>query len=220
MRLSCRGVWMGISPQQFYDADENTEKPTRPEPRHVPRNTLPNANQARCTAQRAFSLVTKRRNQYEKQTQNKAGIVAAAGGRTGRFPMLAQRCPPFAEDALPRRRQPKRSPSKLPKRTPRHQTLCRLPRIFYNDLPDAPTGSYLGSMGLPVATGETKIGISAWVSDLYDGVDAHMDADALNADENTVTIGKTPRYRLCHCSTAGAGRIPGRRCGIRNHTAG
>ena len=47
-------------------------------------------------------------------------------------------------------------------------------------------------MGLPVATGETKIGISAWVSDLYDGVDAHMDADALNADENTVTIGKTP----------------------------
>ena len=63
---------------------------------------------------------------------------------------------------------------------------------LYNDLPDAPTGSYLGSMGLPVATGETKIGISAWVSDLYDGVDAHMDADALNADENTVTIGKTP----------------------------
>ncbi len=47
-------------------------------------------------------------------------------------------------------------------------------------------------MGLPVATGETKIGISAWVSDLYDGVDAHMDADALNADENAVTIGKTP----------------------------
>ena len=47
-------------------------------------------------------------------------------------------------------------------------------------------------MGLPVATGETKIGISAWVSDLYDGVDAHMDADALNADENTATIGKTP----------------------------
>ena len=43
-----------------------------------------------------------------------------------------------------------------------------------------------------MATGETKIGISAWVSDLYDGVDAHMDADALNADENTVTIGKTP----------------------------
>ena len=70
--------------------------------------------------------------------------------------------------------------------------LLQITENLYNDLPDAPTGSYLGSMGLPVATGETKIGISAWVSDLYDGVDAHMDADALNADENTATIGKTP----------------------------
>ena len=70
--------------------------------------------------------------------------------------------------------------------------LVQITENLYNDLPDAPTGSYLGNMGLPVATGETKIGISAWVSDLYDGVDAHMDADALNADENTVTIGKTP----------------------------
>lgn len=70
--------------------------------------------------------------------------------------------------------------------------LSQITENLYADLPDAPTGSYLGSMGLPVATGETKIGISAWVSDLYDGVDAHMDADALNADENTVTIGKTP----------------------------
>ena len=70
--------------------------------------------------------------------------------------------------------------------------LSQITENLYNDLPDAPTGSYLGSMGLPVATGETKIGISAWVSDLYDGVDAHMDADALNADENTVSIGKTP----------------------------
>ncbi|MFR2264469.1 MAG: hypothetical protein ACLS5S_11860, partial [Faecalibacterium sp.] len=70
--------------------------------------------------------------------------------------------------------------------------LSQITENLYDDLPDAPTGSYLGSMGLPVATGETKIGISAWVSDLYDGVDAHMDADALNADENTVTIGKTP----------------------------
>ena len=70
--------------------------------------------------------------------------------------------------------------------------LSQITENLYNDLPDAPTGSYLGSMGLPVATGETKIGNSAWVSDLYDGVDAHMDADALNADENTVTIGKIP----------------------------
>ena len=38
---------------------KNTEKPTRPEPRPVQRNTLPNANQARCTPQRAFSFATK-----------------------------------------------------------------------------------------------------------------------------------------------------------------
>lgn len=49
----------GISPQQFYDADENTEKPTRQEPRRSLRNTFPNANQARCTPQRAFSFATK-----------------------------------------------------------------------------------------------------------------------------------------------------------------
>ena len=68
--------------------------------------------------------------------------------------------------------------------------LAQIAENLYNDLPDALTGSYLGSMGLPVATGETKISISAWVSDLYDGMDAHMDADALNADETTITVGK------------------------------
>lgn len=49
--------------------------------------------------------------------------------------------------------------------------ISQITENLYNDLPDAPTGSYLGSMGLPVATGETKISISAWVSDLYDGAD-------------------------------------------------
>ena len=33
---------------------------------------------------------------------------------------------------------------------------------LYTDLPNAPIGSYIGSEGLPVATGETKIGISEW----------------------------------------------------------
>ena len=33
---------------------------------------------------------------------------------------------------------------------------------LYADLPDAPIGSYIGSEGLPVATGHTKIGISEW----------------------------------------------------------
>ena len=70
--------------------------------------------------------------------------------------------------------------------------ISQITENLYNDLPDAPTGSYLGSMGLPVATGETKISISAWVSDLYDGTDAHIDADAFNEDETTITIGKNP----------------------------
>ena len=33
---------------------------------------------------------------------------------------------------------------------------------LYTDLPDAPVGSYIGSEGLPVATGNTKIGISEY----------------------------------------------------------
>ena len=70
--------------------------------------------------------------------------------------------------------------------------ISQITENLYNDLPDAPTGSYLGSMALPVATGETKISISAWASDLYEGTDAHIDADALNEDETTITIGKNP----------------------------
>ena len=100
--------------------------------------------------------------------------------------------PAFAEDAAA---TPETASAATPESAEANVPTPNLSQItenLYNDLPDAPTGSYLGSMGLPVATGETKIGISAWVSDLYDGVDAHMDADALNADENTVTIGKTP----------------------------
>ena len=100
--------------------------------------------------------------------------------------------PAFAEDAPA---TPENAEAVTPETAEADTTAPNLVQItenLYNDLPDAPTGSYLGNMGLPVAIGETKIGISAWVSDLYDGVDAHMDADALNADENTVTIGKTP----------------------------
>ena len=105
---------------------------------------------------------------------------------------LGAALPAFAEDApatpeTASAATPESAEANVP--TP---NLSQITENLYNDLPDAPTGSYLGSMGLPVATGETKIGISAWVSDLYDGVDAHMDADALNAEENTVTIGKTP----------------------------
>ena len=51
--------------------------------------------------------------------------------------------------------------------------LGEITEMLYDDLPDAPTGSYIGSMGLPIATGQTRISVSEWVTDLYDGVDAH-----------------------------------------------
>lgn len=67
-------------------------------------------------------------------------------------------------------------------------SLEEIAQILYADLPDAPTGSYIGSYGLPIATGETRISISEWVTDLYDGVDAHIDAAALHADGEIITV--------------------------------
>ena len=59
--------------------------------------------------------------------------------------------------------------------------------VLYTDLPDAPTGSYMGSQGLPVATGETKIGISAWLNDqLEESADSYLSADTLNSDDLTM----------------------------------
>lgn len=59
--------------------------------------------------------------------------------------------------------------------------------VLYTDLPDAPTGSYMGSQGLPVATGETKIGISAWPNDqLEENTDSYLSADTLNGDDLTM----------------------------------
>lgn len=59
--------------------------------------------------------------------------------------------------------------------------------VLYTDLPDTPTGSYMGSQGLPVATGETKIGISAWPNDqLEENTDSYLSADALNSDDLTM----------------------------------
>ena len=91
---------------------------------------------------------------------------------------LGAALPAFAEDAAA---TPETASAATPETAEANVPTPNLSQItenLYDDLPDAPTGSYLGSMGLPVATGETKIGISAWVSDLYDGVDAHMDASA------------------------------------------
>lgn len=61
--------------------------------------------------------------------------------------------------------------------------------VLYTDLPDAPTGSYMGSQGLPVATGETKIGISAWPNDqLEESTDSYLSADTLNGDDLTMMV--------------------------------
>ena len=70
--------------------------------------------------------------------------------------------------------------------------LGKITEMLYDDLPDAPTGSYIGSMGLPIATGQTRISVSEWVTDLYDGVDAHIDAEALHADDLVITVGREP----------------------------
>ena len=63
--------------------------------------------------------------------------------------------------------------------------------VLYGDLPDAPTGSYIGEYGLPVATGNTKISISAWEHDLLDASSkGRLDADALNETNAVMTVAK------------------------------
>lgn len=58
---------------------------------------------------------------------------------------------------------------------------------LYTDLPDAPNGSYIGSTGLPVATGETKIGISEWPeSQLEETSGSYLTAAALDNDGLTM----------------------------------
>ena len=59
---------------------------------------------------------------------------------------------------------------------------------LYTDLSDAPIGSYIGSEGLPVATGNTKIGISAWPeSQLEENSGSYLTAAALDNDGLTMT---------------------------------
>ena len=59
--------------------------------------------------------------------------------------------------------------------------------VLYADLPDAPAGSYIGSEGLPVATGQTKIGLSLWADGQLEQ-DSHLDPDALNSGDKIVTV--------------------------------
>ena len=59
--------------------------------------------------------------------------------------------------------------------------------VLYADLPDAPAGSYIGSEGLSVATGQTKISLSLWADGQLEQ-DSHLDPDALNSGDKTVTV--------------------------------
>ena len=68
--------------------------------------------------------------------------------------------------------------------------LDEIHQMLYGDFPDAPTDSYMGSYGLPVATGDTKIGISLWNDDQTSAESGYMDADALNSNGQTVTVSR------------------------------
>lgn len=59
---------------------------------------------------------------------------------------------------------------------------------LYSDLPDEPTGYYIGSYGLPVATGDTKVSISGWNEELMVDNAGRFDVDALNAGSSTINV--------------------------------
>ena len=74
---------------------------------------------------------------------------------------------------------------------PAAPSLDEITTMLYSDLPDAPTGYYMGEYGLPVGTGDAKISISAWKDDLLDE-DSHgrLDATALNDGDATMAVAR------------------------------
>ena len=88
---------------------------------------------------------------------------------------LGAALPTFAEDAA------------ATPETAQTATLDPDAAVLYADLPDAPAGSYIGSEGLPVATGQTKISLSLWADGQLEQ-DSHLDPDALNSGDKTVTV--------------------------------
>ena len=88
---------------------------------------------------------------------------------------LGAALPAFAEDAA------------ATPETAQTATLDPDAAVLYADLPDAPAGSYIGSEGLPVATGQTKIGLSLWADGQLEQ-DSYLDPDALNSGDKTVTV--------------------------------
>ena len=72
-------------------------------------------------------------------------------------------------------------------------SLDEITTMLYSDLPDAPTGYYIGEYGLPVGTGQTKISLSAWQDELLDeSSQGRLDADALNTDTSAMAVAKQP----------------------------
>ena len=88
---------------------------------------------------------------------------------------LGAALPAFAEDAA------------ATPETAQTATLDPDAAVLYADLPDAPAGSYIGSEGLPVATGQTKISLSLWADGQLEK-DSRLDPDALNSGDKTVTV--------------------------------
>ena len=88
---------------------------------------------------------------------------------------LGAALPAFAEDAA------------ATPETAQTATLDPDAAILYADLPDAPAASYIGSEGLPVATGQTKISLSLWADGQLEQ-DSHLDPDALNSGDKTMTV--------------------------------
>lgn len=64
--------------------------------------------------------------------------------------------------------------------------------ILFEDMPDAPTGSYIGSRGLPVATGETKFSISPWNSTVFQNEKGRFDESPLDKNNISVSVGTEP----------------------------
>mgnify|MGYP000781754522 CR=1 FL=1 len=76
---------------------------------------------------------------------------------------------------------------------PAAPSLDEITTMLYSDLPDAPTGYYIGEYGLPVGTGQTKISLSAWQDELLDeSSQGRLDADALNIDTSAMAVAKQP----------------------------
>lgn len=73
-------------------------------------------------------------------------------------------------------------------------SLDEIVQLMYSDLPEAPTGYYLDSNGLPVVTGDTKISIEGWGTEDYSTYDTDsetqvaLDADLLEAASATASF--------------------------------